>query len=326
MFSGLDSLVGLARHGVDVKPTLLRVLTDLYVQTPAHTPDEERQYVELSLRLIDAVDPSTREIVARKLAAYPAAPAAVLDRLQGRRGATAPRPASQPTDEAATRARASARDLVRDFFAADSDGRRTLLQDLDRAGPLAADTPAMPTPSAEVARRLETSVLAGRPGDFVRELERALGIGRGLAERIVNDLGGEPLVVAARALAMPAAVLQRILLFVNPAIGHSVRRVYALSALFSEISPAAALRLASAWRLAEPGEAPRPVRQGAGGSPARGRIPGSERPALPGRATPDRVGSDRSGPERIGPERPGVGGAAGGEPPSGDDPVEKVAS
>ncbi|MES1154815.1 MAG: DUF2336 domain-containing protein, partial [Pseudorhodoplanes sp.] len=39
----LQGLVGLAdRTGVDIKPTLLRVLTDLYVQKPLHTPDEER--------------------------------------------------------------------------------------------------------------------------------------------------------------------------------------------------------------------------------------------------------------------------------------------
>ena len=47
----LDSLVDLAcRDGVDIRPTLLRVLTDLYVQKPAHSAEEETQYVELALR------------------------------------------------------------------------------------------------------------------------------------------------------------------------------------------------------------------------------------------------------------------------------------
>ena len=51
----LDSLVDLAcRDGVDIRPTLLRVLTDLYVQKPAHSADEEAQYIELALGLIDA--------------------------------------------------------------------------------------------------------------------------------------------------------------------------------------------------------------------------------------------------------------------------------
>ena len=82
MFPKLEGLDSLARRdGVDIRPTLLRVLTDLYVQRPAHTGEEERHYVELGLRLIDAVDVATRVTVARKLAAYPGAPLAVVRRL-----------------------------------------------------------------------------------------------------------------------------------------------------------------------------------------------------------------------------------------------------
>src|ERR1035437_10407822 len=78
----LDSLVDLAcRDGVDIRPTLLRVLTDLYVQKPAHSAEEETQYVELARGLIDAVDAATLAIVAARLSAYPAAPAAILGRL-----------------------------------------------------------------------------------------------------------------------------------------------------------------------------------------------------------------------------------------------------
>src|SRR5476651_2689756 len=80
----LDSLVDLAcRDGVDIRPTLLRVLTDLYVQKPAHSADEEIQYVELALGLIEAVDEPTRAAVVASLSAYPAAPAAILDKLAG---------------------------------------------------------------------------------------------------------------------------------------------------------------------------------------------------------------------------------------------------
>ena len=40
----LDSLFDLAcRDGVDIRPTLLRVVTDLEVQTPTHSADEETQ-------------------------------------------------------------------------------------------------------------------------------------------------------------------------------------------------------------------------------------------------------------------------------------------
>ena len=39
--SSLDNLTHLGlRRGVDMRPTLLRVLTDLYVQKLTHTPDE----------------------------------------------------------------------------------------------------------------------------------------------------------------------------------------------------------------------------------------------------------------------------------------------
>ncbi|HYP10212.1 MAG TPA: DUF2336 domain-containing protein, partial [Xanthobacteraceae bacterium] len=34
-----------------MRPTLLRVLTELYVQRPTHTADEEHHYTELALRL-----------------------------------------------------------------------------------------------------------------------------------------------------------------------------------------------------------------------------------------------------------------------------------
>ena len=58
---GLDSLIRIGVPGEpDMRPTLLRVLTELYVQKPAHTADEERHYTELALRLLDAADLSTR--------------------------------------------------------------------------------------------------------------------------------------------------------------------------------------------------------------------------------------------------------------------------
>src|ERR1041385_9124389 len=61
---GLDSLA--RRDGVDTRPTLLRVLTDLYIQKPTHTSEEERHYTELALRLIDSVDLQTRATVAKR--------------------------------------------------------------------------------------------------------------------------------------------------------------------------------------------------------------------------------------------------------------------
>jgi hypothetical protein len=59
--AGLEGLADLGlRSGADMRPTLLRILTDLYVQKFRHTPEEERHYTELALRLLDAVEVETR--------------------------------------------------------------------------------------------------------------------------------------------------------------------------------------------------------------------------------------------------------------------------
>src|SRR3954447_4952499 len=82
LFPGFDGLMTLSRReGVDIRPTLLRVLTDLYVQAPNHTGDEEKQFVELTARLIDQVDDSTRAAVRARLSIYPHTPHAILHRL-----------------------------------------------------------------------------------------------------------------------------------------------------------------------------------------------------------------------------------------------------
>jgi hypothetical protein len=236
----LDSLVDLAcRDGVDIRPTLLRVITDLYVQKPTHSADEEAQYVELARGLIDAVDAPTRAAVAARLSAYPAAPAEILGRLAGHSLPTAAQPATQP--EAKPTAK---NDLVELFFAASTEERRLILTNLDPVVETSARRPA----SSEVIRRLENAALQRNPGEFSRMLERALGIGRELAERVARDPSGEPIVVAARALGMTAAVLQRILLFLNPAIGQSVERVYDLARLYDDLTPAAAERMLAIWR------------------------------------------------------------------------------
>jgi hypothetical protein len=241
----LDSLVDLAcRDGVDIRPTLLRVLTDLYVQKQAHTVEEETQYAELALGLVGTVDTSTREIVAARLAAYPAAPTAVLAKLE-RIAAAAKAPSPEPSDAAAEPPK---NDLLEAFFAASAEERRLILTNFDAA---AEPAPRRPTPSAnEVLHRLENAALQRNPGEFSRMLERAIGVDRALAERITRDESGEPIVVVARALGMTGAALQRVLLFLNPTVGQSVQRVHDLARLFDELTPAAAERMLSIWRKA----------------------------------------------------------------------------
>lgn len=235
----LDGLVDLAcRDGVDIRPTLLRVLTDLYVQKPMHSAEEETQYVELALGLVETVDAPTRAAVTARLAAYPAAPVAVLERLAG---ATSIAPAATPPAAAVTPP-----DLTTLFFTAGAGERRLILASLDAAAEPMAHPPA--PASNEMLRQLEAAALQHNAGEAARLLERALGIGHEIAARIVRDHSGEPIVIAAKALGMKAAMLQRILLFLNPVVGQSVERVYDLALLFDELTLGGAARMLDIWR------------------------------------------------------------------------------
>lgn len=243
----LDGLLDLAcRDGVDIRPTLLRVLTDLYVQKPAHSAEEEAQYIELALGLIDVVDDQTRAAALASLSAYPRAPAEILRKLSAAR----PAPAADGGEAPA----AATADLTEVFFSAGPEERRLILINLDvaNASPARRTAPA----ASEVIRRLEAAALARNAGEFSRIIERALGVGPALAGRITRDQSGEPVVVAARALGMPAAVLQRVLLFLNPAIGQSIARVHDLSRLFDELTSQASERMVAIWRNAGPKSKP----------------------------------------------------------------------
>jgi hypothetical protein len=235
----LDGLLDLAcRDGVDIRPTLLRVITDLYVQKPMHRAEEETQYVELALGLIDAVDAPTRAAVAARLSSYRGAPEAVLRRLGVQAARRPMRPAKPPAP--------TQDDLAALFFTAATSERRLILSNLDFAAKPTAQPPA--PASNEMIRRLEAAALTRNPQEFTRLLERALSVAPDIAARIVRDHSGEPIVVAAKALGMKAAVLQRILLFLNPVIGQSVERVYDLAKLYDEITLAAVARMLEIWR------------------------------------------------------------------------------
>ncbi|HWK97699.1 MAG TPA: DUF2336 domain-containing protein [Pseudolabrys sp.] len=277
--SPIDGLVDLAcRDGVDVRPTLLRVLTDLYVQKPAHTADETTQYVELALGLIDSVDDTTRAAVAASLSHYAAAPPAILAKLGLLDDMPAPRqaiPEVTPLPEATplpevifapeatlvpeetsdfdhaekTAASIATADLTDVFFNAPPADRRLILANLD----IVANPAALIAPlSDDQVARLEQAALHRQPAAFARVVENALGINRDLAARITADDSGEPIVIMARALGIKAAVLQRVLLFLNPAIGQSVERVFDLAVLYDEISLASACHMVGLWRQDAP--------------------------------------------------------------------------
>lgn len=276
----LDGLLGLATTaGIDVRPTLLRVLTDLFVQRRIRSIDAARQYILITLRLLDSADLETRKTVAAKLARDSMAPLQIVERLarddiavaepilrysarlyshqlaeiaQAKGGAHAAiiNERHQIAPEVSTPTPViGAGQLADTFFDAGPAERRLILMSLDYAGP-ADET--VPPQTPEVTRRLETAALKGDAAGVARELQSALGISAALAHRVVADDSGEPLVAAAKALGCPAAVLQRMLLFVNPAIGHSVDQTYQLAQLYGEVSAQAARELVAIWRDADP--------------------------------------------------------------------------
>ncbi|WP_249152567.1 DUF2336 domain-containing protein [Bradyrhizobium liaoningense] len=256
------------REGVDIRPTLLRVLTDLYVQAKSHSGDEERQFVELTSRLIDQVDDATRAAVKARLAIYPATPAPIMQKLgllpahEGRRiplareipaPAPAPAPARMP-GEAELRMASNMSMQPKDaaeihdmFFRATASERALILHNLAQT-PLKA-APRIPTARAQRAiQTLEMAAFAEDSESFALELGESLILPARVAAQIVDDTGGEALAVAARALDMPSPSFQRILLFFKSEIGNSVNTVYRLSRLYDRLSERSALVMLSAWR------------------------------------------------------------------------------
>jgi hypothetical protein len=285
-FASLEGLFDHGRRdGFDFRPTLLRVLTDFYLQKPTHPLEDERYYTELALRLINSTDLPVRTAVAERLAGYPAAPHQVIMRLArdvvdvaepilrhstclttadlelissdcGPAHAAiiaARSPAGPQGNGTSARRRGydpESAELNELFFAAGAAERRLILLNLEYAAPAPIELTA--AAAGEIVSRLEAAAMAHRIEAFTRELEDTFAISGRLARRIVADERGEPIVAAVKALRAPRAVLERILLFVNPAIGRSVARVHELATRYDEISAEAAERLVAIWQAAEP--------------------------------------------------------------------------
>ena len=135
----------------------------LYLQRPAHTPEDERCYTELALRLLDAVDVSERTAIAERLAVYSAAPRPLIERLArdvdevaapildhpiwlspaetaaeptaGAVPSTTPLPAGPVRAFRAASARAEAHALSELFYTATFLERRLILANLEFAAP-----------------------------------------------------------------------------------------------------------------------------------------------------------------------------------------------
>jgi hypothetical protein len=284
-FFSLEGLTDLGkRSGIDMRPTLLRVLTDLYVHRLSHTAAEERHYTELALRMLEAVDVPTRVAVAKRFSHYlspplrilqwlardlpvvaaelrthpllqpPAAPpshsAVALDAEADRGDEQQPSPAPRTIDAA------TAAELNELFFTASANERRLILLNLDVVAPTSASgRHAAADPS--VGQELEAAVLTGKTERFIVRLAQALLIPHQQARRIARDELGEPVVVAAKALGLAREVLCRVLIFVNPAVGHSVERVHALAALYDDMTTPAAESMLAIWQALHNNESAR---------------------------------------------------------------------
>lgn len=283
----MNGLIDLARRdGIDIKPTLLRVLTDLYVQSPTHTADEEAQFIELACRLLAFADAETRAIVASRLRAYPRAPLAVLkvlatdaapshlEAMTASESENTPSPdigqdetahaefkteppsaVPQPQADADEAEMAAlfggappdTHDLAEQFFRADRDERIAILHNLEFAPLEPALVPSGPRVS-DAFERMEKAALAGRKISMTAELGALLHLSRSISDRIVQDPGGEALACALRAAGMPTKIYQRVLMFLDPRIGQSVPQVFALDKLYREMTPRAAQIMLAIWR------------------------------------------------------------------------------
>jgi hypothetical protein len=260
---------------LDIRPTLLRALTDLYLQRPVHTPEDESCYTELALRLLDAVDVSERAALAARLAEYSAAPRALVERLardvtevarpillQGH-PVNPVEPAAEPvnssaahsptllSDEPAPPRRSAvppseAHELSELFYAASSLERRLILSNLAYAVliPIAPLSSAAPLDIC----RLVLAILEGGSQAVAHEIERLLGLSRRQVHRIVGDRRGEPILVAAKAINLPADVMARWTAQRNCMRAQPADQVDALAVLYQEISADAARRLITIWR------------------------------------------------------------------------------
>src|SRR5205814_1581809 len=195
LFPGFDGLMTLSRReGVDIRPTLLRVLTDLYVQASAHSADEERQFVELTSRLIDQVDDATRAAVRARLAVYPATPLEIMNKLGLRRAypgqamPVAPAIPSAPSEASASRAPTEAQlrmasnlsmrpndaaEISDMFFSANAGERALMLHNLNET-PLKASARIQAARAKRAIETLEMAAFAEDSENFALELGEAL--------------------------------------------------------------------------------------------------------------------------------------------------------
>ena len=287
--SSLQGLIELSRRdGVEIRPTLLRVLVDLYIQQPIHTASEAARFTELVCRLLAHADLPTRIAIATRLAPYSGTPSAVALRLAREEMAVAEpmlrqskvlgaaelhailelksvphaiaiaaradlpqsvaaRIASHAPMTSTQTDHTTDQPIAGRFLEAEAAERLQILAALERLGPLESREWRTSIPAA-ILDRLEQAAMRREPLEFARLLEHSLDVPPSIAERMISDPSGEPVLILLRALSAPIETVTRILLLLNPDIGQSVQRVYALTKLYETIAEPVAQYLAQVWR------------------------------------------------------------------------------
>jgi len=246
----------------------LRVLTESLRAGPARiAATEERQFVELTSRLIDQVDDATRAAV-RARCDLSGTPAEVLSKLglkpsrPDRHVAAHPRNSRKPVRAAAAKPMSEAQlrmasnlsmqpkdaaEISDMFFRASGSERALILHNL-------ADTPLRASariPAARAARAIETLEMAAFAADlenFTLEIGEALILPTRIAAQVSTIPAASPWLARPGRSTCRATVFQRVLLFLKPEFGSSVNHVYRLSRLYDRLGET--IRLDHAGRMA----------------------------------------------------------------------------
>lgn len=141
------------------------------------------------------------------------------------------------------------------FWHAASDSREAILKRLSGQTWWPGDYPRLDAPlryadeeNLKMAEEGLARLLLGRRIDDFRTLfRRAMGIAPALAERIMQDDSGEPFAIACRAAGFSMSAYTTLLILYNPAVGQSVKRVFALGTVYETIPQALAWHLLEAW-------------------------------------------------------------------------------
>src|SRR5262249_60254208 len=114
--------------------------------------------------------------------------------------------------------------------------------------PLGPATRVEPRRAGKAIAVLERAAFARDRAGFAAELADTLHLPAIVGERIVADGSGELLACAAKALAMPSDIFQRVLLFLKPEWSSQVVVVLRIARLYDSLSEHAALIMLSVWR------------------------------------------------------------------------------